>query len=312
MDSLVLAFNVVFPLCVYMLIGGLVKRVKMLSEDTMREINNMIFKVLIPLSLFFDIYESDLKATVKPMLFVWTAALILASFGLSWVLVSRTVEERADVPTMVQGIFRSNYVLFGTVICANLAGDEGSAMSAALAVLVVPMFNILAVVLFEATRGGKVNAGRLIVQIFKNPLVDAGLLGAVFNLLHIHIPSILQKPLVTLGDIASPLALVVLGAMLSFNSIVSHRGRLAAAVAARLIVIPAVALTIMALLGYRGATLVALLSAFASPAAVASVPMAQAMGGNGRLAGEIVAISTAGSILTVFGFIAAISALGLI
>lgn len=311
MDSLVLAFNVVFPLCVYMLIGGLIKKVKILSENTMKEINNMIFKVLIPISLFFDIYKSDLKETVQPRLFIYTALLVIAAFAVSWILVRRFVKEPADVPTMVQGIYRSNYVLFGTVICANLAGDEGSAMAAAVAVLVVPLFNILAVVMFEVLRGGKVKAGRLIIQIFKNPLVDAGLLGALFNLLRLHIPSIIESPLMTLGDIASPLALVVLGAMLSFKSIISHKGRLAAAVVGRLIIIPAIALTILALLGFRGPAMVALLAAFASPTAVASVPMAQSMGGNGKLAGEIVAISTAFSIVTVFGFIAAMSALGL-
>ena len=68
----------------------------------------------------------------------------------------------------------------------------------------------------------------------------------------------------------------------------------------------------MALLGYRGAAMAALLAVFASPTAVASTPMAQTLGGNVKLAGEIVALTTAFSVITVFLFIAALSNLGLL
>ena len=95
--------------------------------------------------------------------------------------------------------------------------------------------------------------------------------------------------------------------MLSLKSMVSHRGRLLAAVFCKLVAVPAVCLTFLALLGYRGPAMAALLAVFASPTAVASTPMAQTLGGNVRLAGEIVALTTVFSIVTVFLFIAVMS-----
>lgn len=55
-------------------------------------------------------------------------------------------------------------------------------------------------------------------------------------------------------------------------------------------------------IGLRGDILVALLAVFASPTAVASTPMVQGMGGDGELAGEIVATTSVFCIVTLFSF----------
>ena len=59
MQGFTLAFNVVVPLVIYMGIGVIIRLLKLFSEDTLKELNNVIFKVLIPFSLFFDIYSAD-------------------------------------------------------------------------------------------------------------------------------------------------------------------------------------------------------------------------------------------------------------
>ena len=312
MQGFSLAFNVVVPLVIYMAVGVLIRALKLFSEDTLRELNDVIFKVLIPLSLFFDIYSADLGDVVSAPLFLWTSGLITATFVIALLVSIKLIPDRADVPTVAQGIYRSNTVLFGTVISRSIAGETGAAIMAALFVVVVPLLNILAVIDFEVMRGGKVNIKKTLWQIVKNPLVVAGILGGLVNLSGIRLPELVCAPLMTLGELASPLALVVLGAMLSFKSMVSHRGRLLAAVFCKLVAVPAVCLSIMALLGYRGASMAALLAVFASPTAVASTPMAQTLGGNVKLAGEIVALTTALSVVTVFLFIAALSNLGLL
>lgn len=311
MQGLQLAFNVVVPLVVYMGIGVLIRLLGLFSEKTLDEMNTVIFKIFIPLSLFFDIYGSDLGSAVQWPLFVLTVALITATFVAALLICRKTIPERADIPTVAQGVFRSNTVLFGTVISNSIAGDEGAAIISALLVVVVPLLNILAVIDFEVSRGGKVDIKKTLWQIAKNPLVLAGIVGAAVNLSGLKIPGILYTPLNVLGDMASPLALVILGAALSFKSMVSHKGRLLAAVAGRLVIAPVVCLVICALFGYRGATMAALLAIFASPTAVAATPMAQTLGGNARLAGEIVALTTVFSVVTVFAFTAVMSNLGM-
>ena len=128
----------------------------------------------------------------------------------------------------------------------------------------------------------------------------------------IKIPDIISQPFITFGNIAAPLALVALGGMISAKSVMSHRKYLSIAVIGRLVFAPMLMLSSAVLLGMRGDVLIALLAVFGSPTAISSAPMAQAMGGNGELAGEIVAISSVCSILTVFLFVFTLSRFGFI
>ena len=186
MKSFFLAASVVTPLLIYMIIGGLVRKLNLVSETSFKQLNEMTFKMIIPFALFFDIYESDLASVIIPDLFLFTAGLILLMFFAAIFLVTRFVKDKSDASTLIQGIYRSNFVLFGGAIAGSLCSDEGVAIVAALCAVVVPMFNILAVILFESMRGGSVSKIQLLLRIFKNPLVDAGLLGAVFSLLKIR------------------------------------------------------------------------------------------------------------------------------
>ena len=137
-------------------------------------------------------------------------------------------------------------------------------------------------------------------------------MGIAVGLLEIRLPELVAEPLEKLGEAATPLALVVLGGLLSAKSISGHRYHLAVAALAKLVVIPFVTVCLGILAGFRGNDLVAVLAVFASPTAVASTPMAQAMGGDGKLAGEIVAVTSVGCILTMFLWVFVLAGVGYI
>ena len=312
MEDLLLAAGVVLPLFVYMAVGGVIRRMSIFSLENFKALNHMVFCVFMPLTLFFNIYEADLGEVVKPGIFVFAFIFILLQYAAAWVIFTCTIREQSDAATMIQGVYRSNYVLLGNVIAGSLCGKTGLALVAALAVMVVPMFNILAVILFEVKRKNSVNFFRIIGNIFKNPLVDAGVLGGLCKIFKIVLPDFLHQPLATLGDAATPLALVTLGGILSWGSIARHGKYLITAVAGKLVIVPLMALSAAIVLGYRGDELVAVLAIFASPTAVSSTPMAQSMRGNGELAGEIVAVTSACCMGTIFLFVYFLSGLGFI
>ncbi len=312
MESFNLALKTVFPMLVYMVVGGIIRKANIFRQDQFRALNTMIFKVFIPLSLFFNVYSLDLGAVIIPNLFLYCSLGVVISVFLTGMLVRNIAKNKSDWATLVQGIYRSNFVLFGGALTASLCDAEGIAMAAALSSIIIPVYNVIAVLLFEMTRGGKASLPELIKAIFTNPLIDAGLLAVIFSLLNLRLPALLETPLTTLGGLATPLALVSLGGILSFNSVVEHRKLLVTGVIGRLAVIPAIAIVIAALLGFRGNELICVLAVFASPTAVASAPMAQSMGGNGDLAGEIVVMTSAFCIISIFLFVLALSGFRLI
>lgn len=312
MNSFMLALSVVFPLVIYMTVGGLICKFSIFSKENFKTLNGLIFKIFIPLTLFVNVYQADLGDTLKPDVFFLVLIQVLLLYIATLYLVPRIVKEKRDAATIIQGIYRSNFVLFGTTIAASLCGDAGVALVSALSAIVVPLFNILAVILFETNRGASVSVSRVCISIVKNPLVEAGALGSVLGLLHIKIPDFLMDPIINLSNIATPLALVTLGGILSFDSIKKHRKYLVSVSAVRLIAAPLLMILTGAALGYREEILVAILAVFASPTAVASAPMAQTMGGNGELAGEIVAFTSVLCVFSLFLFVFGLSQMGFI
>lgn len=311
MESFILALSVVVPLVVYMASGGLVRKLGIMKEAHFKAVNDMVFRLFIPLTLFFNIYRVDLKTAIQPKVAGYCLAGTVLVFALVWLVTDRFVEDLPTGSSIIQGSYRSNFVLFGNMIALTLCDARGVALVSALSAIVVPVFNILAVILFEVRRGNAPGLSGILLSICRNPLVDAGVLGCVFNLLHLRLPVLLEEPLSVMADMATPLALVTLGGLLSFGSMVSHRKYLAAVTAVRLVFVPAVMLGAAVLLGFRENVLVAVLAVFASPTAVASAPMAQAMGGNGALAAEIVAVTSVCCILTIFLFVFGLSWAGM-
>lgn len=295
-----------------MAVGVLTRKLSVVSGENFKVINRMIFKILMPLTLFFNIYGADTSEPMTPGVFVFVLVCILLQFAVAWMIFGRAVKDTADSLTLTQGIFRSNFVLLGSVVAGSLCDAGGLALVATLSIFVVPLFNILAVIMFETKRSGEIRILPLLVNIFKNPLVDAGILGCVFQVFRIPVPELIAQPLTTLGEIASPLALVALGGMLSWGSVVKHKRYLATAAAGKLVVVPCAVILAAIALGFRGNELVAILAVFASPTAVASTPMAQSMGGNGELAGEIVAVTSVCSMVTIFLFVFFLSGAGMI
>ena len=79
-----------------------------------------------------------------------------------------------------------------------------------------------------------------------------------------------------------------------------------------LIFLPVVMVAFAYLIGLRGVELFLILMIFGTPVATSSYPMAQNMGGDGQLAGQLVFVSTVASLVTIFLFIFTLSRLGLL
>ena len=310
MENLSLSAGVVVPLMVYMLVGFLIRITGVFSRENFKALNQMLFRVLIPLSLFNSIRGSDFSSMADLRLIIITESLLIGSCVILWFALKKPAPEKKDRSTLVQGCFRANTVLIGGVIASALCDEAGTALIAALTALVVPTINIESVVIFELARGGKIRPLNLLGRIFKNPIVIAGIIGIIFSLLKLNLPKVIDTPVRSLGNAATPIGLVALGGVLSFNSFRKHLPLLALASLIKLILMPLAAIAVIGPLGYRGGAMAAMLAVFASPTAVASAPMAQAMGGNGDLASEIVATTSVLSLLSLFALISMLAGLG--
>jgi predicted permease len=114
-----------------------------------------------------------------------------------------------------------------------------------------------------------------------------------------------------LGEAASPLALLLLGASFNFDTVAKEKRNLTICLIGRLLIFPAVGLIGGALMGFTGVKLMTLVALFASPSAVTSFTMAQQMDSDYELAGNCVVFSSAISCFTMFMWIFVLKSMGL-
>ena len=312
MENLIISFNVVLPLFLCMALGYFLKWIKLYDDATLKTINKLVFKVFLPIYLFRSIYTTDLSAVFNPKLILFAVLGILAWFVILMLVVPRIEKEDAKRGVMVQAMFRSNFVLYGLPVAVSLCGEENIGATSLMIGIVVPIFNILAVITLETFRGGKPSVAKMAKGIATNPLIIASVIGIAFCFLNIKLPTAVEKTVTDLGRVATPLALVALGGEFKFHKVKENLRQLIIAVSGKLVISPLAIVAAGIVLGFRDEMLVPILLMSGAPAAVSSYTMAQQMGGDGELAGEIVVFTTALSILTIFLWVFGLKQLGFI
>jgi len=303
MENFLLAFNVVFPIFLIMMLGVILKRKNMVDEKSLNVMNSLIFRLFMPTLLFFNIYNMGDLSTLSfdnLKLLAYAFSSILIVLFLAWLIYIPKVKDKKKLSVLIQGVYRGNFVLFGLAIVDSIYGKEGLATVSLLTIVVIPTFNVLAVIILEYYSGREISKLKLLKQVFKNPLIIATLLGISFIILKINIPKPVYKTLSDISKIATPLAFIVLGAELQFGNMLKNIKYLISVNILRLIGNPLVTVGLGKLLGFQGIELVALLSMSACPTAVVSYTMAKEMNADGDLAGEIVATTSMLSIFTIF------------
>jgi hypothetical protein len=299
-ESLFLSVKVVVPLIVFMGIGYIVRHIGMVTGATLKELNNVVFKVFLSTMVFYNIYTSDLKQDFDLRLLVYAILTLLVMVAVLCLIIPRIIKDKSVAPVVIQGIYRSNFVLFGLQVTASICGSDNLGMATMLISIIIPMYNVIAVVLFETYRASRVNIKSLLKGIVTNPLIIASILGLISVGLGLQFGTIIDDTLKSISQLATPMSLIVLGGTMTVSGVRKYWKYSVTVSVFRLLVVPAVFLGTAVALGFRGTGLVALMVMYGSPTAVASFPMATSMGGNSEMAGQIVAVTTVFSVVTIF------------
>lgn len=313
LESFQVAFNAVMPLLLLLGVGWVAVRSGVTDRAFMNRLNTLNFKLFFPFLMFKNVYGAEPENLPTTALMITGAVSLLVLVALLMIVVPRIVKENPRRGTIIQAIFRSNFIIYGIPLTTFVFGDGKASVCGIMVMIMVSMFNILSVVVLEYYRdGGKVRPGPLLLGIVKNPLLQGCVAGMLCYLLGIKLPVFLKEPVFALGSMASTLALVVLGANLQFAELKKNGRTITTVLLVRLLLLPLVMVPLGWLIGLRGVELFLILMIYGTPVATASYPMAQNMGGDGQLAGQLVFVSTVASLGTIFLFIFTMSQLGLL
>lgn len=310
MSSFVLSIHAVLPMFLIMSAGYGIRCLGLMDRKDVFKVNKVCFIVFLPAMLFYNIYSSDLSGAVRPALMIYALTSVVIIYLISWLTINRFEPNHALKSVTIQGLYRSNYVIMGIPIATALLGADNLGPISVMIGIVVPLYNVLAVICLEHFNGNKSSLKDKVLPIIKNPLIISSLLGILTLIFHIKLPYSIETAVSDVGKIAAPLQLFLLGVFFDFRGLKKYFKQLIAVNIGKLIFFPSMFLTLAYVLGFRQADFVSLFGIYAAPTAISSFTMAQQMGGNDELAGDIVVSTTAFSCFTMFLWIFLFNLLG--
>ena len=299
MQEVLITLDIMLPLLLLLFCGWGLRKLGLMKDQVTSGMNQLVFKVFLPLLIFNNIRTLDLSTPPEMKLSLFMAGSILCIFFAAQTVAPRLVPDLRKSGVIVQAIFRTNFAILGIPLMTSMFGQSGIAAITLGMPVVIPIFNVLAVVALSGT-GGKVSVKQLLLKIVTNPLIIAVAVGLVFLLLNLSLPKAVDSVANQLANLTSPVSLLVLGASLRWEGVKSNRKELFFTVLIRQLLLPCLMMTIAMLLGFRGTDLGVLIILFGAPIAVSSYPMAVGMGGDKDLAAGLLVLSTVTSMGTLF------------
>ena len=293
-ENFLAALGAVLPMALLMALGAGTRRAGVVDRPTMRSLDKLTFRLFMPVLLFKNIYETDLSQNFDPREILFVVLALAALLPLALLLPRRLEPDPVRAATIGHAMMRTNYLLFGVTVAESIYGEGRIGSVALVGAVAVPITNALGVVILESGLSGRTSPGKLALSILKNPMVLATLAALGLMALPVRLPALLWGVIRDLAGVTTTLSFISLGEARA------NRRRLAVGTGLRTVLVPLVFLPLAVALGFRGQSLCALMVLFAAPTAVASYPMAVAMGADGPLAGQLVCATTVLSVFTMF------------
>jgi predicted permease len=305
------------PLFLLIATGYVLKQIRVVTESFLTEANKFVFNFPLPLMLFQNIrntFDGTFIALFDVRLILSAFVGIIIVIAVLLTIVPLLSKRRATTGSLIQGIYRSNFIIYGLPLATSMYGDRAIIPISMLLGMVIPVYNVAAVVIltvFSETKSiSSISFLSLIKNIFKNPLIIACIAGFIAGTLDIRFPVFVESPMNEISKIATPLALMVMGGLFRFQGLMNNFSAVLVATLSKLVIIPLAAMIVFVWMGFRELELAALLCLYATPTAVTSFIMAENMGCDGEISAHIVVMSTALSAITIFLFIFALKSMG--
>ncbi|MBQ3593401.1 MAG: AEC family transporter [Clostridia bacterium] len=306
--DLIFSANVVVPIFLLIMLGYALTRLKLWDAHFLKIANDVCFKCLLPVLLFYNVATANIFEVFNGRLIIYASVCACLLCALLFIIVPLFVKDNKRRGVMIQGTFRSNFLLFGVPLGLSIGGESGAVLAAVVASFYVPVINMLSVISLYAFSDAKnKNLKSALLGILKNPLIIGGVSGLIFSLIRnyigFEIPTIIDTTLFNIKSTATPLAFLILGGDLKFGSMLRNVKFSIFSVLGKIVLIPAVMLMVSALLGFDKLEMAILVAVFATPNAVSSYAMARNYEADYELAGEIITLGTLLSVFTMFIFI---------
>lgn len=315
MEQLVFSLNATIPVFLVMVVGYILKQIGMLNDGFVKTLNSFNFKVTLPVLLFRDMSQADFYSAWDGKYVFYCFAVTFVSIGALWIGTAYLCKNKGIIGEFVQASYRSSNAVLGIAFIQNIYGHAG--MTPLMILGSVPLYNIAAVLILsfcspESKGIDQKTLKNSLKGIATNPIIWGILIGMLFSGFQITLPVILSKTVNNIAVLATPMALIGLGAGFEGRKAIKLIKPTVIASIFKLIALPCLFLPLAISMGFTTDKLVAILIMLGSPTTVSCYIMAKNMGHEGVLTSSVVVTTTFFSSITLTLFLFILRSMGLI
>ena len=293
--NLIFSLNATMPIFFMMVLGFWLKKINFLDENTNIKLNQLVFKIFLPALVFMDLAKEDFTSIwdTKLVVFCFVVTVISIAAAVVLSLLSRDKAERGEI---IQAAYRSGAATLGIVFMTNIY--DNASMVALMIIGSVPLYNVAAVVILYLT--SPQNAHHSKAELWKktaknvltNPIIIGIALGMLWSVFKLPQPVMFTKTVTYLGNMASPLALIALGASFEFYDVKEKWKETVGVTCTKLLLWCMIFLPIAIYMGFREQKLVAILVMLGSATTSSCFIMSKNMGHRGVISSCAVMVTT--------------------
>ena len=314
MSNFIFSINAVLPVFLVMAVGYILRVKGKVTEEFCNVANDINFKVTLPALLFMDMSNTDIRKEFDTEFVLYCAIVTIICFTVIWLLAKIFIKDKSIIGAFVQGSFRGSAAVLGIAFIQNIYGNAG--MAPMMIIGAVPLYNIFSVVVLTLEANDTENMNRkehikkACINICKNPIILSILAGVIVSLLRIDFPVVIDKTIENIAKLATPLALLIIGATFEGKKAIARIKPTVVGAAIKLFVQPAVFLPIAVAMGFTDEKLMTVLIMLGSPTTPSSYIMAKAMKNDETLTSSMIVTTTLFSAVSMTLWVFALRTIG--
>lgn len=287
----------IVPIFIIISVGWLIRKKQFMPDSFLAPANRIVYYIAIPAMIFSAVSKASFheEFDIKILLITFFALFFVA--GSAWLITAMAGVPRKMKGTFIQSAFHGNFGYIGLAVVFYYLGDSGFANASIFAGFIMILQNMVAVAVLQANSGngeGSANSGTgngghekrgqvvaaNIRAIVKHPIIISAVCGMVFSLSELSLPMIVDRTLSILSGMALPLALLLIGASISFKVIQSYLTQIMEICLLKLVVMPGVGLLLFRLFSIPQPEYLPAFILLGSPTATMVYVMAREMDGD--------------------------------
>ncbi|MEL6569109.1 MAG: AEC family transporter [Pseudomonadota bacterium] len=300
----------IIPIMVILLLGKVIASTKILSDEGWRGLESITYYVLFPALIVSKLAVADFTQVD------WRMPAVLIGAQLVLAIVSIALGKALNQPRDRIGVFVQSGVRWNTfialAIAQDLMGATGLALVAAAAAAMIPTANTLSILGLLRFSSVETDSTHLLRQILVNPLIIACAVGLAINQIGIELHQSVLDVLNILAEATITVGLLATGSHIILKESSAPMSVVFGWSLLRVFGLPLAAGALAIALSMPPSILLVVLVATAVPTASNGAILARQLGGDARLAANLIACQTVFALVSVTAVLWVAEALNLI